>query len=37
MAAGPRFLDFPFLDGNTFKQVVMSCTKDHVISFVNLL
>ena len=33
MAAGMRLLDIPFLDGNMFKQVIMSCTRDIVINF----
>ena len=32
-----RSLDLPFLGGNIYKQVIMSCTKDLVINFVNLL
>ena len=35
MAAGLRSLDIPFLDGKMFKQVIMSCTRDLVINFVN--
>ena len=35
MAAGLRLLDIPFLVGNISKQVIMSCTRDIVINFVN--
>ena len=35
MDAGPRSIDIPFLDGHMFKQVIMSCTRDIVIHFVN--
>ena len=37
MADGMRLLDIPFLDGNMFKQVIMYCTRDLVINFVNSL
>ena len=37
MAAGLSFLDIPFLDGNMFKKVIMSCNRDLVIGFVNFL
>ena len=37
MASGLRLLDIPFLDANMFKQVIMSCTKDLIVNFVNLL
>ena len=37
MTAGLRSFDIPFMDGNMFKQVIMSRTKYLVISFVNLL
>ena len=33
MAAGLRLLDIPFLDGNIFKQFIMSCTKDIIVIF----
>ena len=34
MAVGVRLLDIPFLNGNMFKKVIMSCTRDIVINFV---
>ena len=37
MKSGIRLLDIPFLDGNIFKQVIMSCTRDLVINFANIL
>ena len=37
IAAGPRSLDIPFLDGNMFRQVTISWTSDIVINFVNFL
>ena len=37
MATGTRLLDIPFFDGDMFKQVIMSCTMELVISFVNFL
>ena len=30
-------LDIPYLDGSMFKKVIMSCTRDLVINFVNFL
>ena len=36
MAAGMRYLDIPFLDGNMFKQVIMYYTRDIVINFVKI-
>ena len=32
---GMRSFDIPFLDGNIFRQVTMSCTNYFVMSFVN--
>ena len=37
MDAGLRLFDIPFLDGNMFNQVIMPCTRDLVINFVNFL
>ena len=37
MAAGVRLLDIQFLDGDIFKPVIMACTKDLFISFVDFL
>ena len=37
MAAGLRLLGIQFMDENMFKQVIMSCIRDLVINFVNLL
>ena len=36
MSDGLRSLDIPFLDGNMFKQVIISCTRDLVVNFVIL-
>ena len=35
MAAGLRYLDIPFLYGNMFKQVIMSCNRNIVINVLN--
>ena len=37
MSAGLRLLDIPFMGGDMFKQVIMSCTRDIVINFVFIL
>ena len=37
VTVGMRPLDIPCLDGDMFKQVLMSCTKDLIINFVNCL
>ena len=34
---GLRSLDIPFLDGNMFRQVIMSWTRDIVNDFMNFL
>ena len=37
MTSGLMLLYIPFLDGNMFKQVIMSFTRDLVINFENFL